>query len=69
MFSQNAKFEIVTTQIHCETSIYYAEWEIGIDLLIYQESKGSFSYNVFLVQTQLITYCKSPPAAQDYLNS
>ena len=30
MFSPNAKFGIVDTQIHCETSIYYSEWKMGI---------------------------------------
>lgn len=69
MFSQNDNFKIVTTQIHCETSIYYLEWKIGVDLLIYQNGKERFSYNVFLVWAQLITYCKSPTIPQYYLNS
>lgn len=61
MFSQNDNFKIVTTQIHCETSIYYLEWKIRVDLLIYQNGKERFSYNVFSVQGQFITDCKSRP--------
>lgn len=46
MFFPNAKFGIANTQIHCETSIYYSEWKMGIHVLIYQNSKEKFSYNV-----------------------
>lgn len=55
--------------IHCETSIYYLEWEIGINLLIIQNGKESFSYNIFLGWAKLITHCKSFPNPQVYLNS
>lgn len=59
MFSPNAKFGIVDTQIHCETSIYYSEWKMEI-LIHLSKWPGKFSYNIFLVHLSFLVTISLP---------